>query len=503
MLNQKPTNVDADNLTPPDLAAQRREKQSAAAVSLVVVLALGAAKLAVGISTGSLGVVADAIHSGLDFVAAVLTALVVRWADRPADEDHPYGHARGENVAAFVETLLLLGTAVWIGGEAIKRILGGGGDVTPDPISFAVMIVSIGASYWRSRAMRAVARKHQSAALDAGALNFSMDVWSSLVVLAGLAVVYVARVEGLPPVFDQADAVAGLVVAGFVVYAAGRLARETIDALVDRTPEDLVLRLGDAVARVPGVIECRRIRLRKAGGVSFADVVAIAARTATLAETQEITREIVAAIRQIQPNADVMVDLRPGIPRAETVVDRVRLIARELGVSVHDVKILRVQGRLAVTLHVEVDPSLSLAEAHDLATALEDRIEASEPRVSQVNTHLETAPPNAARGVEVTSREGGTVRGIEGVASDVLGAGSCHDVRVYRSGGARGGLDVVLHCSFPPSTPVTEAHLAAERFERALRDRFPELAGVLVHVEPVEGNPGTESRRAKRPPTGT
>lgn len=503
MLNQKPTNVDAGNLTPLDLAAQRREKQSAAAVSLVVVLALGAAKLAVGISTGSLGVVADAIHSALDFVAAVLTALVVRWADRPADKDHPYGHARGENVAAFVETLLLIGTAVWIGGEAIKRIVGGGGDVTPEPISFAVMVGSIAASYWRSRAMRAVARKHQSAALDAGALNFSMDVWSSLVVLAGLAIVSVARAAGLPPIFDKADAVAGLVVAGFVVYAAARLARETIDALVDRTPEDLVLRLGDAVARVPGVIECRRVRLRKAGGIAFADVVAIAPRAATLAETQAITREIVAAIHRIEPNADVMVDLRPGIPRAETIVDRVRLIARELGVNVHDVKILRVEGRLTVSLHVEVDPSLSLAEAHDLATNLEERIEASDPRVSQVNTHLETAPPNTARGVEVTRREGRTVRGIEGVAADVLGAGSCHDVRVYRSGRGKGGLDVVLHCSFPPSTPVTEAHLAAERFERALRERFPELAGVLVHVEPVEGGSASEPGRVDRPPAGT
>lgn len=484
MRDRIPSTVDVENRTLADVARDRSQKESAAIVSAIVVLVLGLAKLAVGIASGSLGVIADAIHSGLDFVSALLTTLAVRWADRPPDADHPYGHARGENVAAFVETLLLIGTAIWIAVEAGGRILAGGAAVTPGPLAFAVMLASVVASYWRSREMRAVARKHASAALDAGALNFSMDVWSSLVVLVGLAVVVVAQALGLPRAFSLADAVAGLVVAAFVVYSAGRLARDTIDALVDRAPEDLARRFGDAVARVPGVIEARRVRLRKSGGVTFADVVAIAPRTATLAETRRITEEIEAAIRRIQPDTDIVVDLRPGIPIAETIVDRVRLIARDLGVQVHDVKVQRVAGRLNVGLHVEVDPALSLEQAHDLVSALEKRIEASEPSVGRVDTHVETTPPDVAGRSEVTRREGVLVRGIEGVAAETLGEGRCHDIQVYRASSPPGDLDVVLHCTFPPSIPVTEAHLAAERLERALRDRFPTLGGVLVHVEP-------------------
>jgi cation diffusion facilitator family transporter len=480
--------LEVESDAPWGLAERRAGKETAAAVSLVVVLLLGIAKLVAGLLSGSLGLVADAIHSGLDFVSALLTVLAVRWADRPADADHPYGHGRGENVAAFVEALLLVGTAVWIGGEAIDRILVGGQEVNPGPLSFIVMLVSMGVSYWRSREMRREAEAHSSAALEAGALNFSADVYSSLVVLAGLVIVAGARALGAPSIFASADAVAGLLVAVLVIASAGSLIRETIDALVDRSPESLVDRISEAVAKVPGVIDCRRVRLRRVGNCYFVDVVAVAARTTNLLEARELVKQIEAAIHQVEPRTDVVVDLQPGIDRAETIVDRIHLLANEVGVRVHDIKVQRVGGKLEVNLHVEVSPSLTLERAHDLASELENRIEVAEPSVRSVNTHVEVEPPDLGRRVDVTGREPDLVDQITAVADRVLGPGHGHDVRVFRPGGANGPTDVVLHLAFPPSTPITDAHVAAENLERALRDQFPGFASVLVHVEPAEGD---------------
>jgi divalent metal cation (Fe/Co/Zn/Cd) transporter len=291
-----------------------------------------------------------------------------------------------------------------------------------------------------------------------------------------------------------ADAIAGLVVAGVVAMSSVTLAREAIDALVDRSPEDLAHRMAEAVARLPGVIEVRRMRLRRVGARYFADVVAVAPRTTNLAESHALSEEIERAIQAVEPRTDVVVHLEPGVSEEETVVDRANLVARELGVQVHDVGIHRVRGRLEVDLHVEVDPSLSLERAHDVASELERRLVTAEPRVREVNTHVESAQPQVTRRIDVTAHEPSVVQGIVAVADRVVGPARCHQVRLYRSA-ARSGepvqdshRDVVLDCEFPPTLPVTEAHLEAERLERALRDAFPQLAEVLVHVEPAEGN---------------
>ncbi len=486
------TRVDGQNTTPAAIA-ERRAKQVTALTSLLVVLLLGLSKLAVGLLTGSLGVVADAIHSGLDLVAASLTALAVRWADRPPDVDHPYGHGRAENVAAFVQALLILVVAAWVGFEAIARLLAGGEEVARAPAALAVMLASIGVSYWRSRASAEVARRHQSAALSAGALNFSVDVWSSLVVLVGLAIVVVGDTLGAPPIYHVADAIAGLAVALVVMVSAGSLVRETVDALLDRSPEDVAARLAEVVARVPGVIECRRLRLRRVGSRYFVDVVVTGPRTTTLPESHALTERIERTIAEVAPNSDVVVHVEPGVANAETVQDQIELIARDLGVRVHDVRVQRVNGRLEVNLHVEVDPSLSLGRAHALASDLEARITQADPRIRSVNTHVETEGPAVARQIEVTGRESGLVEEISALAGDVVGPDRCHDVRVFRpkraatEASSAKALDVVLHCHVDPSTPVTIAHEKAERLERALRERYPFLGSVLVHVEPDRG----------------
>lgn len=476
--------VDVETNVPWQVAANRRSKQSAALVSAVAVLALGLAKLALGLLTGSLGLIADAVHSGLDLVATVLTYLAVRWADRPADADHPYGHGRAENLSGFVEALIILVTACVIGLEAIEHIATGAEEVIPTPLAFAVLLVSIGVSYWRSHALEQVAVAHQSAALAADALNFRTDVWSSAVVLVGLALVAIGRAFGISRLASTADAVAGLIVALLVIAASVRLARETVDALVDRSPEDIAERMAEAAARVPGALEVRRVRLRRVGSRTFVDVVALASRTTTLPESHAISEQIEREIWSVEPRSDVVVHLEPGTAGAETVLDRIHLIAHELGVHVHDVQVRQVDGKSEVNLHVEVSPGLSLERAHALASQLEEQIAAANPGVSLVNTHLEVTPPMGIPRTEVTSLEAGLVRRIAGIADAALGAGRCHDIRVYRPSHGKRELDVVLRCSFPPTTSVARAHQQAERVELELRERLPRLGSVLVHVEP-------------------
>jgi len=474
---------------PAGTAQQRSSRERAAAITLVTVFAIGLTKLTVGLLIGSLALIADAMHSGFDVVSALLTLLAVRWADRPADTDHPYGHGRAENLAALVQAIFLVVIAFGIIVEAVDRLVSNHPAVQPGPVAFFVILVSMALTYWRARDSLALAAKHQSAALRASGTDLSTDVWSAAVVFVGLGAVALGNRIGVPAL-GKADAVAALIVAGFVLVAATGLARETIDALVDRSPENVAYAIADAVARVPAVIECRRVRLRRVGNRFFADVVALAPRNETFEEAHRLSDDIERAIWAVEPRTDVIVHLEPGATEAETVAERIEIVARQLGVRVHDIRVHRLDQRLSVNLHVEVPPNLSLAGAHALASRLEQRIAEADPRVESVNTHLETEEPGLPGSLDVTRRERRLAQSIEVLADEVLGKRRCHDVRIYaadeRASVSGGALDVVLHCHFPAQIPVTQAHEAAERLERALRDRFPHLASILVHVEPEE-----------------
>lgn len=480
--------VVVESEAPIEVARQGSARERAAAVTLTIVLILGLTKLVVGLTIGSLSLVADAMHSGLDFVAALLTLLAVHWADRPPDADHPYGHGRAENLSALVQALLLVAVAIGIGVEAVERIASNAPPVQPGPIAFVVILASMALTYWRARVSEHLAAVHDSAALKATGTDLSTDVWSAGVVLVGLGAVTIRNQLGGPAILGEADAVAALVVAAFVLVAAARLARETIDVLVDRSPENVAFAMADAVSRIPGVIESRRVRLRRVGNYYYADVVAIAPRTVTLEASHQLSDEIERAIRQVEPRTDVVVHLEPGISEAETVAERIELVARQLGVHVHDIRVHRVDGHLNVNLHVEVQPNLSLDQAHALASDLEQQITDADARIQSVNTHVETEGPTLDQRLDVTRRESRLVRDIKAVAGHVLGGNRCHDVRLFDTADsaspASRDLDVVLHCHFPPQTPVTQAHEEAERLERALREHFTQLGSILVHVEP-------------------
>src|SRR5438270_1619910 len=249
----------------------RAEKRAVAQNSVWAALAITTLKVVVGITTGSLGILSEALHSGLDLVAAVITLFSVRVSDKPADADHQYGHGKVENFSAFIETGLLLITCVWIIWEAGKRLFFHSVEIEPSIAAFAVMGFSIMVDMWRSKALRRVADKYDSQALSADALHFRTDVWSSSVVIVGLALVLIGRQFHIGWM-RVADPLAALVVAGVVVSVSWRLARQTVDALLDAAPTGVRSEIIQAVSQVDGVLEVDRVRIRRAGNHYFADL---------------------------------------------------------------------------------------------------------------------------------------------------------------------------------------------------------------------------------------
>jgi cation diffusion facilitator family transporter len=288
-----------------------KEKQWAATSSAIAAVGLTLFKLVIGFLTGSLGILAEAMHSGFDLMAAIMTAAAVRFSDKPADEDHLYGHGKIENLSALVETLLLLVTCVWIITSAVARLRSGKIDIEVSLWSFVVMLTSIGVDLSRSRMLSRAAKKFHSQALEADALHFSTDIWSSAVVILGLISVKVG--EGRPGLhwLAYADAVAAIIVAVIVAIVSFRLGRRTLAGLLDEVPSGLREQISAAVRGVPGVRGCRNVRARHSGPTLFIDLVILVDGSQSLADAHRLTEQVERAIEQLQPEADITVHPEP------------------------------------------------------------------------------------------------------------------------------------------------------------------------------------------------
>ncbi len=485
-------------------SATEREKMIVALSSVGAAIGLTSLKIVIALLTGSLGILAEATHSGLDLVAALMTFLAVRVADRPADASHNYGHGKIENLSAFLESGLLLLTAVWITYEAIQRLLFDGGHIEVNIWAFIVMTISIIVDATRSRVLLRVARKLGSQALEADALHFSTDIWSSAVVIGGLLIVALTNILHLPGWIAQADAVAALGVSGIVIWVSLRLAKETIDALLDRSPSELLTRIGTRVERMGEVTELRRMRIRRAGNKFFADIVIAAPRTLSFEQIHELSdaieREAREEVRAVfaQGDGDIVVHVEPMASPMETVIDQIHYLAERQGVHAHDIHIREVGDKLEADFDVEVQGDMDLENAHSVATQLEEAVLQNNQRLGRVTTHLE-APNNAiVPRQDVTQHYPAMAREICRIADSIAGPGSAHDVHLYRpklaQSTTRGSpglssaveLDLVFHTVFDAHAPLSQVHVDAEEIKRALRRVYPNLNSVTIHTEPPE-----------------
>jgi cation diffusion facilitator family transporter len=458
------------------------EKQSVALASLVTATLLVGLKLVVGLSTRSLGILSEAAHSALDLIAAAVTYFSVRVSDKPADREHHFGHGKVESLAAFIETGLLLITCVWIVTEALRRLFFRSVHVEPTLWAFVIMLTSIALDTLRSRALFRAAGKYSSPALEADAIHFSMDVWSSCAVILGLVLVLASRHREWGAL-HRADSLAALVVAGFTLYIGVRLGRRTVDSLVDAEPKGTAARIAARLREVAGVLEPERIRVRQSGPQLFVDLRLTLPGDIPFEHAQSLVETAESKVREMFPTADVLVHATPQAPAAEDLVARVRAVAHRLNFNVHDVTCYAVNGRVRVSLDLEVDPTLTLRAAHDRSTELEHAIEGEISEVEEVNVHIEPLEDRvepAAEAMNVASR---MERELLRMARGTPGLMDCHSLEVHKAGR---NVYVTMHCTLESDLPVARVHEITEELEFRFRREFPQISKVNIHAEPRE-----------------
>ena len=450
-------------------------KERVALTSIAASGALTVGKAVVGLASGSLAILSEAAHSLIDLAATVMTYFAVRMSGKPADEEHHYGHGKIESVAALAETALLFllsGVVIW---EAARRLLGAEGHAVEATLwAFAVMGVSVVVDFFRARLLYRVAAETSSEALEADALHFGSDMWSSLAVLVGLIGVLLG--------YRWADAAAALVVAAFVCLAGWRLGSRTVATLTDEAPPGLREPIAATARRVKGVVDVERVRLRRVGPTLFVDLSLMVSRTLPLDRLDELKAEVVRAIRREFQNAEVLVMTAPRALDDETVMERVLVIARNRALAVHHVTVHSIGSRLSVSLDLEVEGGMSLAGAHEVADDLERAIREELGPDVEVETHIEPLQIEGLAGRDATPARVAEVRGALKDFAEHLGPlRDVHDVRVRDT---EDGEIVNFHCRVDPTLTVEAVHDKVDEVERALKRRWPSVKRVIGHAEP-------------------
>jgi cation diffusion facilitator family transporter len=450
-------------------------KQRVALSSIMASGGLTLAKGVVGLATGSLAILSEAAHSLLDLVATVMTYFAVRISGKPADEEHHYGHGKVESVTALAETALLFllsGMVIW---EALHRLLGGQPHAVEATVwAFAVIAVSIVVDFFRARLLYRVASDTSSEALEADALHFGSDMWSSIAVLIGL----VAVALGYP----WADSAAAVIVAVFICVAGWRLGRRTVGTLTDTAPPGAADTVRAAAEGIAGVVAVERVRVRPAGDILFVDLLLAVSRTLPLDRVTAIKQRVEEAVRTRFPKAETTVNTEPRALDNETIMERVTVIARNRALAVHHVTVHAIGDRLSVSLDLEVDGSLSLARAHEIADGLEGALRDELGPEVEVETHIEPLQVRDAAGSDAPERRIAEVRAVLAAEAARIGAvRDIHDVRVRET---TDGEIVNFHGTADPDVTVADIHEKIDDLERALRARFPTIKRVIGHAEP-------------------
>jgi cation diffusion facilitator family transporter len=465
---------------PPSESSEReRRKERAAAWSIAASSAITLAKGTVGLGTGSLALISDAAHSLLDVAATTMTWLAVRAAHKPADDEHQYGHGKLESLAALVETafLFLLSGAVAL--EGARRLWQASAEVAPSWIAAGVLVASIAVDAWRWRGLKRVAQETGSDALEADALHFSSDLVNSVLVLGALG----AAALG----YQQADALVAIGVSVFIAFAGFRLARRTVENLLDAAPKGLSERIRTKVDEVPGVVSVEQVRVRPGGDKVFGEVRVRVARTLPLEHVAAVKERILTAIAEEVPRSEIVVALEPTQLDDETILEQVLLIAAKQRLPVHHVMVQDVDGRTSLSLDLEVDGRMSLGAAHALATKLEAAIREELGPDLEVDTHIEPLRIGPMAGQDESPEVRTRIEhALAATAARIGRLKDVHSVRVRRTSD---GLVVTYHCRFDPGMSVASVHAEVDELEQTMRSEHPNILRLTGHAEPIGSRP--------------
>jgi cation diffusion facilitator family transporter len=450
-------------------------KSRVAAISILASAAMAAAKFVVGIAIGSLALISEALHSSVDLVATVVTWMVVRVSGKPADEQHHYGHGKIESLSALGVIAMLYVLAGGILVESWSRLREGAAPPTLSVIPFVVLLIDIAVNFWRARALDRTARDTKSQALAADALHFASDVLGSIAVIIGLAL------SGLG--YAWGDAAAAIGVAVVISLLGLRLARSTVETLLDRAPEGVSEKAAAAIKAVPGVVGIERLRVRMVGPTHFIDATVQVPRTFPIDRVDEIKRKAQAAVTKALDDADLTFTAVPVARDNESVRERIMVIARNSGLAVHHVTVHDLGGKLTVSIDLEVDGGMELTAAHDIAQELERNIRDEFGEDVEVDTHIEPLEPELPVGVDAAPDRVETIRtALARFAAD----SAIHDIHSVRVRDTDAGEIVNFHCHAAPSMSVIEVHENVDEIERALRRAFPAVKRVISHAEPPD-----------------
>ena len=459
------------------------KKESAALASIGASAAITLGKLVAGLMSGSLALMSEAGHAAVDTGATILTWLAVRAANKPADDEHHYGHGKYESLAALVETGLLFALTAFVVIEATHRLLASNTSVEPKAIAFIVLVASIVIDAVRWVSLSRIAKETRSDALAADALHFSSDLVASVLVLIGLTLTYFG--------YPQADSYAAFGVAavpGHLVaprreaIAGYRLGRRTVDALLDTAPEGVADRLREAVEAVPGVVRVDFLRLRPAGPVLLGEIGIGVARTLPQERVARISDEVADAVRRETPEAELTLTTTPVALDEETALERVLLVAARQRRAVHHVTIQEVDGRRSISLDLELDGRLPHGAAHEAATRLEAAMREELGGDVEVETHIEPLETRELEGHDVSADLSSTILEELTKHAETVGLVSeVHNVRVRRTDA---GLVVNYHCRVDPMLSVTRVHDAVDSLDRRLKAARGDICRVVGHAEP-------------------
>ena len=448
-------------------------KSAVAAISVFASAGMAVAKFVVGIAIGSLALISEALHSSVDVVATVITWVVVRVSDLPADEEHQYGHGKLESVSALgvIAMLYVLSGGILVASWGRLR------EGTPPPaisaIPFIVLLVDIAVNLWRASALHRAARDTKSQALAADALHFASDVLGAIAVIIGLALAGLGYWWG--------DAAAAIAVAIMIALLGLRMARSTVETLLDRAPEGASQKAGAAIRAVPGVVGVERLRVRMVGPTHFIDAVVQVPRTYPIGRVDDIKRKAQEAVGAALGDADLTFTTVPVARSNESVRERIMVIARNSGLAVHHVTVHDLGGKLIVGIDLEVDGAMTLTAAHNIAHGLERSIRDDFGEDVEVDTHIEPLEPELPLGADAAPAR---VETIKAALSRLAADSAIHDIHNVRVRDTDAGEIVNFHCRAAPSMSVIKVHENVDEIERGLRRAFPTVKRVISHAEP-------------------
>jgi len=450
-------------------------KERVAAISIVASASMAAIKFAVGIAIGSIALISEALHSSVDLIATVITWIVVRIADKPADAEHHYGHGKLESLSALGVIALLYILAGGIVVESYSRLREGVAPPVLTAFPFIVLIVDIAVNFWRARALHKTAMDTKSQALEADALHFASDVLGSFAVIIGLGLTALGYAWG--------DAGAAIAVAVLISVLGLRLGKSTIETLLDRAPDGAAEKAEDAIRAIPGVVDVERLRVRMVGARHFVDATVHVPRTYPIDRIDDIKRKAQQAVTASLDDADLTFTAIPVARSNESVRERIMVIARNSGLAIHHVTVHDLGEKLTVSIDLEVDGDMGLNDAHDIAHRLEHSIREEFGADVEVDTHIEPLEPELPQGTEAAA---GRVAEIQQALSRYAAeGGAIHDVHNVRVRDTDAGEIVNFHCRAMPSMSVIDVHQKVDEIERALRRAFPSVKRVISHAEPA------------------